>query len=168
MGLETGKAIAVLGHDGAMSTAPFSHDGSRAVTLSASDGSARLWSIEPVSGLADRLRHPDHVWSLVMVTAPRALAPDGGGLLLATASFDGGVRIWRHARAANGARSRARRCIPASGRQSRTGALVWFETTSMQAGDVTSKLCGHRGIDCAGSTLPRAKVPHIGNRAVLA
>ena len=97
-GLETGKAVAVLGHDGALSSTRFSADGKRVFTFSERDGSVRLWSIEPVSGLAYVLRHPDHVWNLAMVAAPTELAPDGGGLLLATAGFDGGVRVWRYAR----------------------------------------------------------------------
>ena len=97
-GLETGKAVAVLGHDGALSSTRFSADGKRVFTFSERDGSVRLWSIEPVSGLAYLLRHPDHVWNLAMVAAPAELAPDGGGLLLATAGFDGGVRVWRYAR----------------------------------------------------------------------
>lgn|GEM_PF-1246446 len=97
-GLETGKAIAVLGHDGALSSTRFSRDGRRVFTFSERDGSARLWSIEPVSGLAYPLRHPDHVWNLSMIAAPTELAPDGKGLLLATAGFDGGVRVWRYAR----------------------------------------------------------------------
>jgi WD40 repeat protein len=97
-GLETGKAVAVLGHDGALSSSRFSADGKRVFTFSERDGSVRLWSIEPVSGLAYLLRHPDHVWNLAMVAAPIELAPDGGGLLLATAGFDGGVRVWRYAR----------------------------------------------------------------------
>ena len=97
-GLETGKAVAVLGHDGALSSTRFSDDGKRVFTFSERDGSVRLWSIEPVSGLAYLLRHPDHVWNLAMVAAPSELAPDGGGLLLATAGFDGGVRVWRYAR----------------------------------------------------------------------
>jgi WD40 repeat protein len=97
-GLETGKAVAVLGHDGALSSTRFSEDGKRVFTFSERDGSVRLWSIEPVSGLAYLLRHPDHVWNLAMVAAPTELAPDGGGLLLATAGFDGGVRVWRYAR----------------------------------------------------------------------
>ncbi|MGB5833456.1 MAG: hypothetical protein WBG92_15870, partial [Thiohalocapsa sp.] len=97
-GLETGKAVAVLGHDGALSATRFSGDGQRVFTFSERDGSVRLWSIEPVSGLAYLLRHPDHVWNLDMVAAPAELAPDGGGLLLATAGFDGGVRVWRYDR----------------------------------------------------------------------
>ena len=97
-GLETGKAVAVLGHDGALSSARFSRDGRRVFTFSERDGSVRLWSIEPVSGLAYLLRHPDHVWNLNMVAAPPELAPNGKGLLLATAGFDGGVRVWRYAR----------------------------------------------------------------------
>jgi WD40 repeat protein len=97
-GLETGKAVAVLGHDGALSSARFSRDGRRVFTFSERDGSVRLWSIEPISGLAYLLHHPDHVWNLNMVAAPTELAPDGGGLLLATAGFDGGVRVWRYAR----------------------------------------------------------------------
>ena len=97
-GLETGKAIAVLGHDGPLSATHFSDDGQRVFTFSERDGSVRLWSIEPISGLAYLLRHPDHVWNLDMVAAPTELAPDGGGLLLATAGFDGGVRVWRYTR----------------------------------------------------------------------
>lgn len=97
-GLETGKAVAVLGHDGALSTSRFSRDARRVFTFSERDGSVRLWSIEPVSNLAYLLRHPDHVWNLDLVAAPPELAPDGNALLLATAGFDGGVRVWRYDR----------------------------------------------------------------------
>lgn len=101
-GLQTGKPIAVLGHDGAVSSAHFSASGSRVFTFSERDGSVRLWSIDPVSRLAYQLPHPDHVWGLDMAAAPRELAPGGKALLLATAGFDGGVRVWRYARGLDG------------------------------------------------------------------
>ncbi|KAA6186648.1 AAA family ATPase [Thiohalocapsa marina] len=130
-GLETGKPLAVLGHDGALSAAAFSRDGSRVQTFSRQDGSARLWSVRPGSRLAFELPHPDHVWDLSLAIAPPELAHSGTGadpgegpgedpgvangmqaetppgttlpLLLATAGYDGGVRVWRYHRATPGA-----------------------------------------------------------------
>jgi WD40 repeat protein len=99
--LETGKPIAVLGHDGAVSAVRFSADGTRLFSFSALDGTVRLWSVDPVTRLGFELRHPDHVWDLAMASAPEALAPNGKALLLATAGFDGGVRVWRYERMAD-------------------------------------------------------------------
>jgi WD40 repeat protein len=96
--LETGKPVAVLGHDGAVSNVRFTADGARLFSFSARDGTVRLWSVDPVTRLGFALRHPDHVWDLALATAPTALAPNGKALLLATAGFDGGVRIWRYER----------------------------------------------------------------------
>jgi len=101
-GLQTGKPVAVMGHDAAVSAARFSDTGERVFTFSKLDGSVRLWSITPISRLAFRLQHPDHVWNLDMASAPRELAPDGQALLLATAGFDGGVRVWRYRRGVDG------------------------------------------------------------------
>jgi len=103
-GLETGKSVAVLGHDAAVTAAHFSDDGRRVFTYSVRDGTVRLWSVDPVSRLAYTIRHPDHVWNLDMVAAPPQLAPSGAGLLLATAGFDGGVRVWRYDRTLDEAR----------------------------------------------------------------
>lgn len=97
-GLQTGKEIAVLGHDAAISAAGFHADGARVATFSARDHSARLWSVTPVSRLAYTLRHPDHVWYVDMASAPAPIARDGDALLLATAGWDGGVRVWRYGR----------------------------------------------------------------------
>jgi WD40 repeat protein len=97
-GLATGRPVAVLGHDAAVTAARFSDNGNHVLTFSERDGTARLWSIDPVSRLTYRIRHPDHVWNLDMVAAPTELAPSGAGLLLATAGFDGGVRVWRYDR----------------------------------------------------------------------
>ena len=97
-GLQTGKAIAVLGHDAAINAAGFHAQGTRVATFSARDGSARLWSVTPVSRLAYRLQHPDHVWYVETTSAPPAIARGTKTLLLATAGFDGGVRVWRYGR----------------------------------------------------------------------
>jgi WD40 repeat protein len=97
-GLLTGKELAVFSHDAAVSSARFSTDGRRVLTYSDLDGSARLWSVEPASMLAQRLPHEDHVWHLDLAAAPRQLDSDPGALLLATASFDGRVRVWRFER----------------------------------------------------------------------
>jgi WD40 repeat protein len=96
--LETGKPVAVLGHDGAVTAVRFAADGRRLFSFSARDGTVRLWSVAPVTRLGFELRHPDHVWDLAMATAPEALAPNGKALLLASAGFDGGVRVWRYER----------------------------------------------------------------------
>ena len=101
-GLQTGSQIAVLGHDAALTSARFGTEGRRVVTFSVRDGTVRLWSIDPISRLAQRLKHPDHVWDLAMSAAPDALAPAGHALLLATAGFDGGVRVWLYDRGADG------------------------------------------------------------------
>ncbi|WP_295542961.1 AAA family ATPase [uncultured Thiohalocapsa sp.] len=98
--LETGKPVAVLGHDGAVSAGYFLADGGRLATFSVRDGTVRLWSVDPVTRLGFELRHPDHVWDLDMADAPEALAPNGKALLLATAGYDGGVRVWRYERTA--------------------------------------------------------------------
>ncbi|MCG6941980.1 MAG: WD40 repeat domain-containing protein [Thiohalocapsa sp.] len=96
--LETGKPVAVLGHDGAVTAVRFDDDGQRLATFSSRDGTVRLWSVDPVTRLGFELRHSDHVWDVAMAAAPQALAPNGGALLLATAGFDGGVRVWRYQR----------------------------------------------------------------------
>jgi WD40 repeat protein len=101
-GLQTGSQVAVLGHDAAINTARFGSAGRHVLTFSVRDGTVRLWSIDPISRLAERLKHPDHVWDLAMAAAPEALAPDGDALLLATAGFDGGVRLWLYDRAGDG------------------------------------------------------------------
>ena len=98
--LETGKPVAVLGHDAAVSSGQFTADGQRVATFSSRDGTVRLWSVEPVTRLGFELPHPDHVWDLDMADAPQALAPNGKALLLATAGYDGGVRVWRYERTA--------------------------------------------------------------------
>jgi WD40 repeat protein len=97
--LETSKPLAVLGHDGAVSSVGFHAGGRQLSTFSMRDGTVRLWSVDPVTRLGFQLNHPDHVWDLAMAAAPRALAPNGEALLLATAGFDGGVRVWRYDRA---------------------------------------------------------------------
>jgi len=101
-GLQTGSQVAVLGHDGAISAARYGSAGRHVLTFSVRDGTVRLWSIEPISRLAQRLKHPDHVWDLAMTAAPEALAPAGDALLLATAGFDGGVRVWLYDRGGDG------------------------------------------------------------------
>ncbi|MEA1048735.1 AAA family ATPase [Lamprobacter modestohalophilus] len=97
-GLQTGKAIAVLGHDAAIITAGFHAQGERVATFSARDETARLWRVTPVSQVAYRLQHPDHVWYVDTAIAPAAIARGTDTLLLATAGFDGGVRVWRYGR----------------------------------------------------------------------
>ncbi|MBK1616958.1 hypothetical protein CKO42_00540 [Lamprobacter modestohalophilus] len=97
-GLQTGKSIAVLGHDAAIIAAGFHAQGERVATFSARDETARLWRVTPVSQVAYRLQHPDHVWSVATATAPPAIAHGTDTLLLATAGFDGGVRVWRYGR----------------------------------------------------------------------
>ncbi len=96
--LETGKPVAVLGHDAAVTAVRFAPDGRRLATFSSRDGTVRLWSVDPVTRLGFELRHPDHVWDIAITAAPQALTPDGSALLLATAGFDGGVRVWRYLR----------------------------------------------------------------------
>lgn len=97
-GLDTGKQIAVFSHDAAVSGARFSYDGRRVLTYSDLDGSARVWGVEPTAGLAQRMPHGDHVWHLDMAPPPTSLDPSPRALLIATASFDGSVHVWRHDR----------------------------------------------------------------------
>jgi WD40 repeat protein len=92
--LDSGRETAVFIHDGAVTEAGFSADGERAFTLSTEDGSARLWGLEPVSRLALRLPHPDHV--VYVQFGPRRV---DGGVQLATAGYDGKVRVWDLSRA---------------------------------------------------------------------
>lgn len=101
--LGTGKELAVFSHDAAVTDARFSTDGRRILTYSDLGGSARLWSVEPVSRLALPLRHEDHVWHLEVARAPRELDPEGDSLLVATADFDGRARVWRYDRSAGDA-----------------------------------------------------------------
>lgn len=98
--LVTGKELAVFSHDAAVADARFSVDGQRILTYSDLDGSARLWGVEPVSKLALNLPHNNHVWYLDTARAPRELDPDGNVLLVATADFDGLVRVWSYDRGA--------------------------------------------------------------------
>jgi WD40 repeat protein len=96
--LETGRPIAVLGHDAAVASVRFNTEGSRLSSYSVRDGTVRLWSVQAVRRLGFQLDHPDHVWDLDMAAAPKPLAPNGDALLLGTAGFDGGVRVWRYER----------------------------------------------------------------------
>jgi WD40 repeat protein len=88
----------VLGHDAAVAAVGFAADGARVSTYSLLDGTVRLWSVAAETRLGFQLDHPDHVWDLDVAAAPEPLAPDGDALLLATAGFDGGVRVWRYER----------------------------------------------------------------------
>ena len=97
--LDTGKELAVFSHDDAVGGADFAAAGERVVTYSAADGSARLWSLEPVSRLAYPLAHDDHVWHLDLAAAPPELDPHGRLLLVASADFAGRARVWRYDRA---------------------------------------------------------------------
>jgi WD40 repeat protein len=105
-GLLTGKEVAVFSHDAAVSDARFSNDWTRVLTYSDLDGSARLWSVRPTETIAFHLPSADHVWHLAMSEAPEFKAPDSQSapaedppaVLLATASFDGLVEVWRHDR----------------------------------------------------------------------
>lgn len=100
-GLQTGSPMGVLGHDAAITAARFGTLGRRVQTFSVRDGTARLWSIDPVSRLAERLTHPNHVWDVAMAPAPPDLAPDADAVLLASAGFDGGVRLWLYERSSD-------------------------------------------------------------------
>ncbi len=95
---DSGKQLAVFSHDAAVSDARFSADGSRVLTRSDLDGSARLWSVAPLSRVMHTLPHDDHVWHLDMIPAP----DDGGEgrdiLWLATGSFSGSVKVWSYDR----------------------------------------------------------------------
>jgi WD40 repeat protein len=108
--LATGKPLAVFGHDEAVSWADFVADSERVLSFSVRDGSLRLWSVLPRSRLAFELKHPDptnHVWHLDMTSVPRELLGSSGPdtaaaekspLWLATAGYDGEVRVWRYER----------------------------------------------------------------------
>jgi WD40 repeat protein len=98
VGLQTGKSIAVLGHDAAIAAADFHAEGARIATLSILDQTVRLWSVMPTSSLAYTLRHPNHVWYVDTALAPPAIARGTDTLLLATAGYDGGVRVWEYSR----------------------------------------------------------------------
>lgn len=98
--LGTGKELAVFSHDAAVTDARFSGDGQRILTYSDLDGSARVWGVEPVSRLALRLPHGNHVWHLEVARAPQGLDPDRDSLLVATADFDGSARVWQYDRSA--------------------------------------------------------------------
>jgi WD40 repeat protein len=87
--LGTGRQLAVFSHDGKVSQASFTADGHRILTLSAGDGSARLWSRKPVSRLGQVLPHDDHVRHLAFSAPYRS-----GSSRLATASSSGQVRVW--------------------------------------------------------------------------
>jgi len=95
-GLQGGREVAVFSHDAAVTNARFSVDGHRVLTYSDEDGSARLWSVDPVSALSFPLPHADHVWHLDMARPPPELDTDPGAFLIATGSFDGAVRVWRY------------------------------------------------------------------------
>lgn len=97
-GLQTGKSLAVLGHDAAITAAGFLANGEHVASFSARDGTARLWNVTPLSRIAYKLRHPDHVWSVDTAIAPSTIAQGTDTLLLATAGYDGGVRVWRYGR----------------------------------------------------------------------
>lgn len=112
--LATGKPLAIFGHDSALRWADFTASAQRVLSYSVRDGSLRLWSVVPRSRLAFALRHPDptnHVWHLDMTAVPReliagnlhtaeadAVAASKPPLWLATAGYDGEVRVWRYDR----------------------------------------------------------------------
>jgi WD40 repeat protein len=96
--LDSGKELAVFSHDAGVSGARFSADGTRVLTYSGIDGSARLWSVAPVSQVMHLLPHADHVWHLDTVRAPDSVDPEPDILLMATADFAGHVHVWRYER----------------------------------------------------------------------
>lgn len=104
--LQTGKPLAVFGHDGALAGARFAKQAERVLSHSVRDGSVRLWSVTPVSRLAFELNHPNpsnHIWHLDMAPVPAELSLDRGAetdadrvpIFLATAGWDGEVQVWR-------------------------------------------------------------------------
>jgi WD40 repeat protein len=105
--LATGKPLAMFGHDAALSWARFAASATRVLSHSRRDQSLRLWSITPVSRLAFELKHPapgNHIWHLDLTPLPGGhparLEMDGETqpLLLASAGYDGQVRVWHYAR----------------------------------------------------------------------
>jgi len=87
--IESGKQLATFSHDGALSGAGFTADGARIASLSAQDGTARLWSKTPISYLSQLLPHQDHVSHVAF--SPKE---SEDRLRLATASYDGPIKIW--------------------------------------------------------------------------
>lgn len=92
--LDTGRALAVLSHDAEVSGASLGAGGQRIMTWSGTDGSGRLWSLDPVPRLSYPLSHDDHVVHLALADAPEALAPEQDLLLLATGTYGGRVRVF--------------------------------------------------------------------------
>ena len=98
--LETGRQLAVFGHDGALTDARLLADSHRVATFSVRDGSLRLWSLTPMSRLTREFKHPDpanHVWHLDIASVPNAEPDQPADWLLASAGFDGWVRLWQQA-----------------------------------------------------------------------
>lgn len=100
--LRTGRPLATMSHDAAVTSAQFSSIPGLVLTASAVDGSARVWSVDVSSNLAYRLDSDDHVWDVAIAPAPRTIDTDGRGLLVANASFGGGVRVWYYDRGSPG------------------------------------------------------------------
>lgn len=92
--LQSGKLLTMLGQGTAISDAAFTPDGRRVITVSARDGSARLWSVEPANGLAFRVRTNDHLRDVALAALP-ADSGEASSLLMATAGHDGEVAVWR-------------------------------------------------------------------------
>lgn len=104
--LDTGKPLAIFGHDAALNWARFADSGQRVLSYSHRDQSLRLWSVKPVSRLAFGLQHTDpgnHVWHLDMAPIPperlaRTTTETLRPFLLASAGYDGQVQLWRYDR----------------------------------------------------------------------
>ncbi|WP_295394491.1 WD40 repeat domain-containing protein [uncultured Thiodictyon sp.] len=99
-GIRSGRELAVFPHEAPITNARFSSDGSRILTYSDQDGSVRVWSVGHATALAFRLPHDDHVSSLDVARPPKALDTDPNAFLIASASFDGLVQVWRYDAAA--------------------------------------------------------------------
>jgi len=89
--IPTGRELAVFSHRGAVTEASFSAGGERVFTQSATDGTARLWSLEPHARSSRALPHPGQVRHLAFGPGRRG-APEV--LRLATAGADGGIRVF--------------------------------------------------------------------------
>jgi WD40 repeat protein len=101
-GATTFVARAVLGgHEGRVSALAFVADGARLLlaTADAASHSVRLWGLGAAAAAGGEalLADPPCLHSLAhggLVAALAASPPDAGGALLASASADGGVRVW--------------------------------------------------------------------------
>jgi WD40 repeat protein len=143
-----GRDIVLNGHDGPLYEARFNRDATRVVT--AADHGARIWDLASRNSIS--LHHPGLV-------ASASFSPDGQRV--ATASYDGSMRIWNANGSGRPTRIRADlqalysvRYSPDGRRLVTAGEDGVVRLWDVRGGPALSELVGHRGRALRASFVP--------------